>query len=405
MKNILVSGASIAGPTLAYWLHRYGFHVTVVERAPAIREGGYAVDVRGAALDVLDRMGLLAHVRRENTDTLATSFVDQNGKRAATMDRGFGVIDSADVEIMRGDFVRILYAATNRHVNYLFSDVITSLEQRDDGVHVTFERNAPRTFDLVVGADGLHSNVRRLAFGDESQFIHHLGSYMAIFSAPNHMALDRWQLMFNLPGRVVSIKTTRGNAEVKVTAFFSSPPIRFDYRDLAQQKRLTAEAFADAGWEMPRLLAAMYQAPDFYFDSTSQIRMPNWSRGRVTLLGDACVCPSPLTGQGTSLALVGAYVLAGELAHAAGDHEVALARYEMAVRAFAERNQASAAGIAKGFAPQTPRGIWWRNLNFKLLPYIPWRNLVFNLVMRGIANAAKAITLSDYSASRDSTTP
>ena len=399
MKNALVSGAGIAGPALAYWLHRYGFDVTLVERAPAIREGGYAVDVRGPALDVLDRMGLLAEVRRQNTDTLATSFVDRNGKRAATMDRGFGVIDAGDVEIMRGDFVRILYEVTKRHVNYLFSDVITSLKQRDSGVHVTFERSAPRTFDVVIGADGLHSNVRRLAFGDESEFMHHLGSYMAIFSAPNHMALDRWQLMLNLPGRIVSIKTTRGNAEVKVTAFFSSPPIRYDYRDLLHQKRLTAEAFADAGWEIPRLLAAMHGAPDFYFDSTSQIRLPSWSRGRVTLVGDACVGPSPLTGQGTSLALVGAYVLAGELARASGDHEVAFARYEAEVRAFAERNQASAAGIARGFAPQTPRGIWWRNLNFKLLPYIPWRNLVFKLAMRGIANAAKAITLSDYSTS------
>ena len=228
-KRILISGASIAGPALAYWLERYGFETTVVERAPAIRLGGYAVDVRGAGLAVLQRMGLLDEARRAATDTRATSFVDRQGRTTATFDRGFGVIDEGDVEIMRGDLAQLLHRATCDAVEYRFGDSIANLEHHDQGVRVTFERGETRDFDLVLGADGLHSRVRRLTFGDEAQFLRHLGSYMAIFSAPNFLELDRLQLMHNLPGKVVSLKPVRGNGELKVTVFFSSPPISYDH--------------------------------------------------------------------------------------------------------------------------------------------------------------------------------
>jgi 2-polyprenyl-6-methoxyphenol hydroxylase-like FAD-dependent oxidoreductase len=396
MKSILISGASIAGPTLAYWLNRYGFDVTVVERAAAPREGGYAVDVRGKAIEVLAQMGVLADVRRKNCDTLGTSFVDARGKRVANMPRGFGVIDEADVEVMRGDLVRVLYDATRRDVSYVFGDAIAALEQQEDGVSVTFERSERRRFDLVIGADGLHSNVRRLVFGDETPFMHHLGSYMAIFTADNHLALDRWQLVQNTPGRVVSIKSVEGNHEVKVATFFSSPRLTYDYRDLDAQRQLTAAAFADAGWAMPHLLDVMKHAPDFYFDSTSQVRMPQWSRERVTLVGDASSCPSPLAGQGSSMAIVSAYVLAGELAAAAGDHRVGYARYEQGMRAFTQRNQQISSKLADGFAPKTRFAIWARNVSLGMLRYVPWTSLIIKLAMRDIVTAANAIELRDY---------
>ncbi len=401
MKHILICGAGIAGPALAYWLQRYGFKVTVVERAPAIRDSGYAVDVRGAALNVLDRMNLLAKARLENTDTLATSFVGPSGKRVATMERGYGVADENDVEIMRGDLARILYEATRDNVTYIFSDSIAAIEERADGVHVSFDRHPPAVFDMLVGADGVHSNVRRHVFGDESQFVQQLGSYMAVFSSPNHLQLDRWQLIYTQPGRVVSIKTARGNADVKVAAFFSSPPITYDYRDIEQQKRLTSAAFDAAGWELPRLLAAIEPAQDFYFDATCLIRMPRWSHGRVTLIGDACVCPSPLSGQGTGLALVGAYVLAGELSDAAGDHETGFANYERTMRPFADRNQAGAEKMARGFAPQTPRAVRMRDFALKLMNYLPGKTLMFKMALREVSESAKAITLRDYSSRAD----
>ena len=395
-RHVLISGASIAGPALAYWLNRYGYRTTLVERAPAIRTGGYAIDVRGAALDVLERMGLLDEARRRGTDTLGTSFVNARGKRTVTMDRGFGVIDASDVEIMRGDLAEMLHQHTRDATEYLFGDSIRAMEERADGVLVTFERSAPRTFDMVIGADGMHSNVRKLAFGDEAQFIRHLGSYMAIFTAPNTLGLDRWQLMQNLPGKVVSIKTARGNAEVKVTAFYSSPKFEYDHRDLDSQRELVADAFRNDGWEVPRLMDAMRTAPDFYFDSTSQVHMDAWSRGRVALVGDACGCPSPLTGQGSSLALVGAYVLAGEIARAGGDHVQAFAAYERTLREFVTRNQKGASDVAKNFTSTSALGVWWRDVNFRMMQFVPWGEWMFKLFMREIAEAAKAVRIDDY---------
>ena len=396
MKTILISGASIAGTTLAYWLHRYGFDVTVVERAPAPREGGYAVDVRGPALRVLQRMGLEAQARARNTDTEATVFLDERGKRGATMSGGFGVIDPRDIEIMRGDLVRVLYDATRNDVRYQFSDSIRTLEQDASGVHVTFQEGPARTFDLVVGADGMHSNVRRLCFGDEAPFIHHLGSYMAIFTVPNYLKLDRLQYMFSAPGRVVSVKSNNGNAELKVTAFFSSPKLDYDYRDIPAQRALTAAAFADTGWELPRLMREMLDAPDFYFDSTSQVRMPRWSVGRVTLVGDAAVCPSPLAGQGSSMALVGAYVLAGELAARRGDALAALDSYEKRTRAFMQQNQQVSEELADGFAPNTSFGIWVRNRSLALMRFIPGSERIMLFFMRNLIRAVNGIELPDY---------
>jgi 2-polyprenyl-6-methoxyphenol hydroxylase-like FAD-dependent oxidoreductase len=396
MKRVLVSGAGIAGMATAYWLHRYGFEVTVVERTPEIRRGGYAVDIRGAALDVLERMGLTARARREGTDTLATSFVDVRGRRVATMERGFGVIDASDIEIMRGDLVRLLYEPTSRDGEFIFSDSIAALEESGQGLLVRFEHASPRKFDLVIGADGVHSAVRELVFGEESQFVRHLGSYMAVFSAPNFLELDRWQTLFQDAGRAVSVKSSRGNTDVKVTAFFASDPLRYDRKDVMAQKAIVTAAFSHVGWELPRLLAAMAESPDFYFDATCLIRMPAWSRGCVTLVGDACVCASPFSGQGTGLALVGAYVLAGELAAAAGDHEAALVRYEQVMRPYAERNQRGAEALAKHFAPRTLREAQMRNFALKLLRYVPLTSLMFKMAARATAKSSRAITLNEY---------
>ncbi|KUL46006.1 FAD-dependent oxidoreductase [Streptomyces sp. NRRL F-4489] len=334
--NVLISGASIAGPALAYWLSRYGFHVTVVERAPELRAGGQAIDVRGPALEVAERMGILSQVRELATGLRGASVVDASGKelyRSTEHTFTGGQIDNPDVEIMRDDLCRIIHQAIDGTVEYLFNDSITSLTQDDREVHVTFERSAPRTFDLVVGADGLHSTVRKLAFGPESDYIHHLGSYIGLFTAPNFLDLDYWQT-FHQSGELGGIiMSARNNKECRVfLGFEQEEPLEYDYRDVDAQKRLIAARFADAGWEFPRALKYMWDAPDFHFDSMSQIRMDSWSRGRVVLLGDAGYCGSPMTGQGTSLALIGAYVLAGELKAAGGDHRAAFAAYEEELR-------------------------------------------------------------------------
>lgn len=333
MKNVLISGASIGGPALAFWLRRHGFTVTVVERSRGLRPGGQAVDVRGPALDVVDRMGLGDQLRALTTGMRGMTMLDADGNEVFTSTERTvtgGEIASPDVEIMRDDLARLLFDAADG-VEYLFDDSITAI----DGTRVTFERAAPRDFDVVVGADGLHSNVRRLVFGPEEQFIHHLGTYLGVFTAPNFLGLDRWQVFQQ--GEVLGggIMSARANAECRVYMGFLGD-VTFDHRDVDAQRHLLAEQFADATWEWPTALKHMWEAPDFHFDSMSQIRMDTWSKDRVVLLGDAGYCGSPLSGQGTSMALVGAYVLAGELRD---NPDTAFQRYEEILRPYVTANQ------------------------------------------------------------------
>jgi 2-polyprenyl-6-methoxyphenol hydroxylase-like FAD-dependent oxidoreductase len=393
-KAILISGASIAGPALAHWLHRYGFAPTVVERAPAPRPGGQAIDLRGAAREVADRMGILDDVRQAHVGTRGMAYVDEDNRRLAGMradllgDSGGAI---AELEILRGDLVRILYQATRDQVEYLFDDAIAELAQGEDGVKVGFQSGQTRSFDLVIGADGLHSGVRGLAFGEESAFVRHLGAYVSSFSAPSHLDLDGWELLYNVPGKTAGLYPVRG-ADARALFFFASPPLAYDRHDLDQQRQLLADAFVGAGWEVPRLLDAMWRAPDFYFDAVSQVHLDRWSRGRVALVGDAAYGPSPMAGVGTSLALVGAYVLAGELAAAAGDHHAAFAAYEGELREYVRKGQGLAKGNAVGLLPRSPNQIRMRNLFIRMLPYMPWRGLVAG----GVQKAANAITLKDY---------
>ncbi|TQM84049.1 2-polyprenyl-6-methoxyphenol hydroxylase-like FAD-dependent oxidoreductase [Saccharothrix saharensis] len=395
MTTVLISGASIAGPALAYWLSHHGFTPTVVERAPAPRPGGQAVDLRGTAREVAERMGVLDRVRAAHTGARGMAFVNAAGKRTATMasdamgDSG-GVI--AELEILRGDLVRILHEATAAGVEYLFDDTVTSLTQTPTGVGVTFERAAPRTFDLVVGADGLHSKVRSLAFGPESRFAHDLGADIAIFGTTQREDLDGWQLMHTVPGRTAGIYPLP-DGEAKAMFVFASPPAEHDRRDLAWQRDLVATAFADDGWEVPRLLADLREAPDFHFDRLCQIRMERWSAGRVALLGDAAFCASPMAGNGTSMALVGAYVLAGELA-TAPDHATAFRRYEEEMREYVSRCQKFALGGVSSLTPKTRAFIRMRDLSLRVVPHIPGGARLFG----DLQKLANTVSLKDYRA-------
>lgn len=396
--EILISGAGISGTATAFWLNRVGCRVTVVERAHAPRLGGYKVDVRGAALDVLDRMALLEHARALATDMRGASFVDSRGLQIAAMDSDLaGGRTGADLEVMRGDLNRLLYEQTRSTVEYLFGDSITEINEDRRGASVTFDRGAARRFDLVIGADGLHSNTRALVMGPEAPFIQHLGHYVAIFGTANHLGLDRAEVIYPRPGKSTLVYRTRDDAEAKVMLLWSSPPLRYDRHDVEEQQRLVAAAFADeTGWEVPRMLAALPTAPDFYFDSMSLVHVPTWWKGRVVLVGDAAYGASPASGQGTSLALVGAYVLAGELAATPRDLGAAFARYQAEMASFVEKNQQLAATNLKGMVMRSRLQLWFQLQALKVLPRLPGKDRILGRVTAAIHDAATAITLEDY---------
>ncbi|WP_433225197.1 FAD-dependent monooxygenase [Actinomadura formosensis] len=334
-ERILISGASIAGLTLAHWLARHGFRPTIVERAPELRAGGNGVDVRDDAVTVVERMGLMARVRELATDVRGMKFVDAADRAVARIDTR----DPGSVEIMRGDLVALLREATE-DAEILFGDSIRALEQDDDEVTVTFEHAPARRFDLVIGADGMHSNVRRLAFGPEERFVAFKDHYFAFADADAALGEDRWVTMFNTPGKMTGIYRSGNHAQAKAYFMFRSQRLEVDHRDVAAHKRLVAEQFADHPWAPTRgLLDAALADPDFYFDSLGQVQMDSWSNGRIALVGDAAWCASPASGAGAELALTGAYRLAGELAAAGGDHRTAFARYDAVHRPLVDRKQ------------------------------------------------------------------
>lgn len=390
MRNVLISGASIAGTTLAYWLHRNGFAPTVVERAPSIREGGYKIDIRGAALTVVERMGLLDEIRRLRTDVRGASVVDATGRRVASMDGDtFGGREHGDAEILRGDLNRLLYELTSDQVEYLFDESIASLAEVADGVDVTFAGGTTRRFDLVIGADGLHSNTRALALGEESRFVRDLGYHVSIFSVPNHLQLDRWELTYVGPGRTALTYSTAQDTGAKAMFLFrtDAPVARAD------QRQALADAYAGEGWEIPRLLEGMADAPDFYFDSLSQVHLDRWSTGRVALVGDAAYAASPASGQGTSLALVGAYVLAAELA---ADSSQAFAAYKQRMRPFVEQNQALGPANVKRMVMRTKGQVRISMIMLGLMAKLPGRDRLLAKMMAPIHKAANAIDLDGY---------
>ncbi|MFD9242307.1 FAD-dependent monooxygenase [Streptomyces sp. NPDC059556] len=397
-KTVLISGASVAGPALALWLHRYGFTPTVVERAPELRAGGYKVDIRGTAIEVCRRMGILDEIRARSTDMRGGSYVDDRGRTIGELPADvFGGRVEEDDEIMRGELARILHERTRDDVEYLFDDSIATLDEDPDGVTVTFESGTVRRFDLVVGADGLHSHTRRLVFGEEKRFKRHLGAYVSIFTAPNHLGLDRWETYHALPGKLVCVYSSAGETDAKNLFVFSSPDeLPYHHRDTTAQRRHLTEAFTGDGWEIPRLLGHAADADDLYFDSISLIEMDRWSKGRVVLLGDAAHCSSPASGQGTGLALTGAYVLAGELARAGGDHRVAFARYEAHMRPGVERNQRMAEGFVKEMTVGSRWKIARRMFMVRTLPRTPWKNLIARKIRDEIQAAANAVPLVDY---------
>jgi 2-polyprenyl-6-methoxyphenol hydroxylase-like FAD-dependent oxidoreductase len=368
--RILISGAGIAGPTLAYWLLRFGHEPTLVENAAELRSGGYVIDFWGAGFDIAERMGLLPELKRRGYAIQEVRMVDDCGHRVGGFSTGvFGRLTGGRyLSIARSELAAALYGTIETQVETLFGESITALEEDDREIHVSFERSETRTFDLVIGADGLHSNVRGLVFGDEARFEKYLGYKVAAFEATGYRPRDPdVYVMYTQVGQQVGRFSMRDDRTLFLFVFADSNPDGAQAADVGGQKTLLRERFGSSGWECAQIVRALQASDTLYFDRVSQIRMECWSRGRVALLGDAASCVSLLAGQGSALAMVAAYVLAGELEAAGWNHRTAFARYQERLAAFIARKQRAAERFAGFFAPRSAAGLFLRNQLTKVL--------------------------------------
>jgi 2-polyprenyl-6-methoxyphenol hydroxylase-like FAD-dependent oxidoreductase len=369
-RKVLIVGTGIAATTLAYWLNRYGFEPTLVERAEQLRTGGYVIDFWGVGYDVAEQMGLLPALNQAALPFEGLRIVDERGKRKS----GFGrrairsMLGRRYLSILRSDLAQEIYKALGGGVRTIFGDTVTRLQQDDAGVLVEFESGHTGRFDLVVGAGGLHSPVRSLLFGAESSFEKFLGYYVASFSVDDYPHRDPHIFVsYSTPGKQVSRYTLKDGRTAFLFVFAAHDKLSIPHLDAQAQKQVLKHEFAGVGWECPDMLGRLEVGTEFYFDAVSQIRMEKWSRDRSTLVGDACACPSLLAGQGSALAMAGAYILAGELKLAEGDHEIAFARYERSLHPVIESKQHAAQKFARSFVPGTRAGIFLRNQVTRLM--------------------------------------
>jgi 2-polyprenyl-6-methoxyphenol hydroxylase-like FAD-dependent oxidoreductase len=393
-RTVLVTGASIAGPALAYWLVRYGFDVTLVERAPTIRTGGYAIDIRGTAIDVIDRMGILPAVRAEHVATRQATFVNARGRQVARVNLEDFAPGGGDrhVELARGALTSQLFELIRPQVKHRFGDAITALSDGPNGVDVSFRSGATERFDLVVSGEGLHSTTRALVFGPEANFSRYLGYCFAICELPNKYGLRREAVIYNKPGKAAVLYSTNdGPTLYALFAHRRPPPAPEEIDDPQRQRTAIARAFADDGWEVPGMIAAMQDTEDFYFDATMQIHMPAWSAGRVAVLGDAAFGPSFFTGQGTSMALVGAYMMARALATDV-DPTAAFKAYEAALRPYVAANQGLVKDGSTMLAPGSALALWARNSMIRLAPLLHR----LGVLRQATRKAYEALVLPDF---------
>jgi len=379
-QSVLISGIGIAGATLAYWLGVQGFKPTLVERASCPRTSGYVIDFWGLGYDIAERMGLLSDLKSEGYDVEEVRFVDTKGRRVG----GFGtdifrsLAGGRFVSLARGDLAKLIYNKIDGRYETIFGDSIAGVEENKAGVDVVFERGPARRFDLVVGADGLHSAVRELVFGSQNRFEQYLGYHVAAFEIEEYRPRDEGvYVSYAVPGKQVSRFAMRDNRTLFLFVFAIGSRQHIVEHDAAAHKAVLREEFGNAGWECPKIVAALDSIDDVYFDRVSQIQMDGWSRGRVALVGDAAFCPSLLAGQGAALAMISAYVLAGELNRSKGQFEDAFSHYDQLLRPFMTAKQSAARQFAHSFAPRTRWGLFLRNQITKALalPFVANRML------------------------------
>lgn len=359
-RTVLISGASIAGLTLGYWLNTYGFDVKIIEISSSPRKGGSPIDIRADALQVAESMGILEIIKNKQIHTEAISFVGKTGKvKVVTRPPKGNNNREPDIEIERENLISILYGLIKDDITFIFNDSIEMLQQNDSGVEVTFKNGNKHWFDFVIGADGQHSAVRKIVFGTEDKFTKYLGMYVSVAQIEQKPGKNNHTLLYNSPGKIAGI--SQYDAKTYLFFAFHSPRLNYDYHDKEEQRKLLMNTFKNQRWLVPELLRFIQIADNLYFDSVSQIRMSKWTKDRVSLIGDAAHCAAFLSGMGSSLAMTGARILAEELSSAADNYQAAFQQYENRHKPVVEKIHASVPFTAGMFIPKSHIGIGLRN--------------------------------------------
>lgn len=381
--HVLISGAGIAGPTLAWFLAKLSIRVTVLEKSDAIRPYGQSIELQATALQAFKKTGLWEEVRKRHTTEKGTQFLSPSGQPIALFPvrEGLQASLTSAFEILRGDLADVVYQATKDHPNvtYQFGTTIARVvESREKEVQVELSDGSLCEFDLLVAADGQWSKVRNMVFDPATVATAYKGMYSAYWTIPRVPEdTDWWNIYIALRRRIMALRPDPyGSVRVYATCMPASPEKEKVWREASRsgrsaQEDLLRKEFFDAGWQATRFLDGMASAPDFYFHTIEQVKMKKWSSGRVVCIGDTAYAPTPLTGKGTSLAVLGAYVLAGEISNLPPDEHPSKAfeAYETKFRPFVEETQKIPAGFPRLVHPTTS---WQRWILLSVVRFVAW---------------------------------
>ena len=393
-KTVLVSGASIAGPALAFWLNKFGFKVTIVERAPTQRLGGQNIDISGAGRMIVQKMGIEQKIIAASTGELGVNFVDENNTTQASLEATGNKSKYGTIEILRGELAEILYDETRQNVTYIFGNYITDLQEQAENVKVSFKNGEEKLFDIVIAADGIRSGTRTIMFGD-LDIIKPLGLCIAYFTIPKGKTDTNWARWYNAPNsRAIFIRPDNVGT-TRVSFSFITPPIGYEKKSIQEKKEILRNKYYDAGWEVDRILEGLNNATEVDIDSISQIKSPVWHKGRLSMTGDAAYCPSPLTGMGATLSIIGAYVLAGELA-TNENHTNAFIACEKLMKPYVKTIQQLPPFVPQGAHPKGKAGLFLMHTVLKIISskFVKMLSKLFNSGDK--SGFADDIKLPDY---------
>lgn len=373
-KRILVSGASVAGPVVAYWLAERGFEVTVIERNDSLRLGGQNIDITDAARDIVEMMGVRDKIESQHTGEEGLRFVDKDGKTAGSFPVEKKGSLTREIEILRGDLVRILVDACPDGVDYRFGTYITDIDDGEDNVTVTFDDGSTETFDLLIAADGMNSETRKLVIG-KGDHEDYLGCWSSYFTIPRYDRDNDWWNWYTASNGIIAFLRPDNKGTIRASVNFLSDEADPDHMSLSDKKQILTDRLRGAGWECDRIADDLDGVDDIFLGPLHQIKADRWSRGRCALTGDAAYCPTPYTGMGTTLAIIGAYVLANELGKHS-DHQKAFAEYERKFRPFAEKSQKLWPGVPDMAYAESELKVHLINLGAGLAASAPIQKLI-----------------------------